>query len=130
MVLRWNGSSWRPQQVPSPAGARSSSLSGVSCPQLGESCEVTGTWLDTHGIAHSLAEQSTGGAWKLQQTTDPVASISGSLDGVACESSNDCVGAGGWFDQHGTTHELADTWNGHAWTLVNSPRRVGSSRQV
>jgi hypothetical protein len=125
MVLRWNGSSWRAQQVPSPAGAQNSSLSGVSCPQLGEFCEVTGTWVDAHGIAHSLAEQWTGGSWKLQQTSDPVASISGALNGVACESSKDCVGAGGWFDQHGTTHELADTWNGHAWTLSQLPTPRG-----
>jgi Protein of unknown function (DUF2510) len=125
LAVRSNASSWRVLQVPSPSGAQNSSLSGVSCVRLGNLCEVTGTWTDGLGISHSLAELWFGGAWKLQQTTDPVGSVNAALNGVACFSGSDCVSAGGWFDRQGETHQMAETWNGHAWTLSHLPTPPG-----
>lgn len=39
----WNGTTWKPQKAPNPAGANSTAFSGVSCPGM-NSCQAVGAY--------------------------------------------------------------------------------------
>jgi hypothetical protein len=105
---RWNGVSWSLQSVPSTAG-----LQSVSCAPDG-SCTA---------INRYAAMTWDGTNW----SATPVSETDGSLSGLSCLSSTDCiaVGDGGTNDDHTT---LADGFDGSTWSPepTPSPNPLGS----
>jgi hypothetical protein len=97
-AAQWNGSSWADQTTPSPAGATSSKLSGVSCTAVND-CEAAGSYSgQKNAFAVILAEGWNGTAWKVQATPLPASASFGLLAGVSCTSAGTCTAAGYYDD--------------------------------
>jgi len=112
MAQRWNGSSWRVQRTPSPAGAAESQLSGVACTSP-SACIGVGT-----GANKALAERWNGTRW----STQPIPTVAGaSLSAVSCTSPSACIAVG--MSPSGT---LAERWNGTRWTIQPIPNPAGA----
>jgi hypothetical protein len=72
----WNGTSWRTQPTPSPAGGSNLLFTGVSCTSS-SFCEAVGSYIVHGGAARAgLAEQWNGRTWTVQ----PVPAPGGSTD--------------------------------------------------
>jgi hypothetical protein len=56
LVERRDGTDWAIQTAPSPRGATSDSLAGVSCPSRG-ACTAVGSFIDRRGTERTLAER-------------------------------------------------------------------------
>ncbi len=70
----WNGTSWRKQPTPNPAGGSNLHLTGASCVSPG-SCEAVGSYLVRNGAARvGLAERWNGRTWTLQSLPIPAGS--------------------------------------------------------
>jgi hypothetical protein len=102
LAERWSGSRWTIQRIPTPAGARSSSLRGVSCSSAA-ACTAVG-FASRRG---PLVERWNGSRWLMQRT--PKAGI---LNGVSCTSRKVCTAVGSFA---GAT--LAERWNGARWSI-------------
>jgi hypothetical protein len=111
----WNGSSWSVQSMPSPAGAASVLLKGVSCVSA-SFCEAVGSYVSSDTTL-SLAEEWNGTAWTVQSTPNQ-AGVPTQLDGVSCVSATFCEAA----DFYGA---VAEAWNGTSWTTQSVPYPSG-----
>jgi len=107
LAERWNGTGWRLQQTPTPAGATAGSLSGVSCADA-TTCVAVGTYSTGSGAGTALVEAWNGSAWMIQSI--PNSSVA-ALNDVSCPSSMACVAVGGW---------TAAVWSGTAWAIGNA----------
>jgi hypothetical protein len=108
----WNGSAWTVQRTPSPQGAQSSILTGVSCASA-TFCIAVGYSNTSTGNA-PLDEVWNGTAWSIQQTV--ALAHGGQLNGVSCTSPSACV-AVGYFFAASSRLALAEVWNGTAWGM-------------
>ena len=116
----WNGTSWKLQSTPNPAGATNTALSGVSC-SAADACEAVGSNANSAGKGVTLAEAWNGTSWKLQPTPHPAGAKSSNLNGVACGAASACEAVGG--SSSGT---LAEAWNGTSWKLQPTSNPVGA----
>jgi hypothetical protein len=105
LAERWDGTHWRVQLVPSPAGARDSELSAVSCPSA-HRCFAVGSYGTKPGSV-ALAETWNGTRWTVQSLPGAVRNTF--LLGVSCATPRACVAVG----SYGT-----EIWNGTRWRLV------------
>jgi hypothetical protein len=49
------------------------------------------------------------------------------LNGVSCPSATDCIAVGWAYPPNGAIiRALVERWDGHAWTLMTSPKPTGS----
>jgi hypothetical protein len=121
----WNGTAWRVLPTPEPAGSKGSNLDAVSCPAA-TACTAVGTYVNSSGTALPLAEAWNGATWSIQATPDQSGSHGTVLDGVSCTGPSACT-AVGYFLRRGIsgTHTLAETWNGSAWALQQTPNPGG-----
>jgi hypothetical protein len=110
-----DGTHWAEPAMPWPPGTRSY-LYGVSC--AGKTCLAVGE-AEPSGVVNG-ATQPTALTWNgvtwTQQAT-PRGTI-GTLHGVTCVTTADCVAVGSAQGGNGT-HNLSEFWNGTAWTIVN-----------
>jgi hypothetical protein len=114
----WNGSEWTIQPLPSPEGATSSLLSGVSC--ISSSwCTAVGYYGEVQGPA-ALVQHWNGAEWAVQPA--PNAEKQENLDSVSCSSAVQCVGVG-HLDFRGS---VAEIWNGTEWAIQGMPKEGGS----
>jgi hypothetical protein len=111
LAERWNGTTWTIQTTASPAGAKSASFHGVSCP-ASNVCVAVGSLINSTGATGPLAERWEGRHWTMQRAPKK----SGVLGGVSCRSKNACFAVG---SSDRTT--LAERWNGTSWTLQHMP---------
>jgi hypothetical protein len=104
----WNGTSWRLQVTPNPAGATLVRMTALSCVSA-KFCEAGGNAIGSSGFALEW----NGTSWLLQ--TVPGTAGAGS---VSCVSVIFCemVGSGG-----------GDVWNGSSWSSQPIPSPVGST---
>jgi hypothetical protein len=72
-----------------------------------------------------LTPGATGSGWRTQRTPNPVLA-NGSLAAVACAGRASCVAVGGYVDQFGTGHALAERWNGTGWAILRVPDPAGA----
>ena len=115
----WNGSSWSIANTPPLPTGTSGFLSGVSCPSAGF-CMAVGNYY-SQTASGLLADTWNGSAWSaVAAPTLPTGTNSGSLSGVYCQSANFCMVVGSYYNSSGGG-ELADTWNGSAWSAVAAP---------
>jgi hypothetical protein len=126
MAEAWNGTAWRIHAIPSPTGARSSQLEGVSCASA-TACTAVGTYQNSPLTNATLAETWNGTAWSLQATPNPAGSIDSNLQAVSCASPSACIAVGTYLDHPaGATFALAESWNGTAWNLQHIPTPAGA----
>jgi hypothetical protein len=114
----WNGTTWTLQKTPTPSGATSSALNGVSC-ALATACVAVGQ-SSAGGPPQSLAEAWNGTTWTVLNTPPPSGATTSALNGVACTAANACVAVGHYSTSAGAEFTLAETWNGTAWTIDTS----------
>jgi hypothetical protein len=121
----WNGTEWKIQTTPNPAGAKDSYLSGVSCTSS-TACEANGWYIDSEDVEVTLAESWNGTEWKVQATPNPVEAEASILDNISCFSSTDCFASGLSKNSAGTYVSLAEHWNGTEWKLQTTPNPAGA----
>jgi len=87
LVETWNGTAWRIQASPSPAGAPLATLTAVWCGS--GACNAVGYT----GVV-TLAEARNGTTWKLQATPNPAGAVNSALLGVDCTAATVCTAVG------------------------------------
>jgi hypothetical protein len=123
LAERWNGVRWWIQQMPLPAGATNSGLTGVSCPSR-TMCVAVGSYGTRSQSANMLLERWNGKRWSLQPTPHPVGATTSPLAGVSCSSPIACTAVGAFFDRlRGRTLALVERWNGKRWS--DRPNQLG-----
>jgi hypothetical protein len=107
---------WSAEQLPNPAGASDSLLTGVSCVSA-TACTAVGAYRQGTGNFLSLVEQWNGSTWR----STPGAESTGEsrLLGISCSSAISCFAAG----ETQTTSEraLVERWNGKSWADIPVP---------
>jgi hypothetical protein len=101
LVESWNGTAWKIQASPSPAGAALSTLTAVWCGS--GVCSAVGYT----GVI-TMAESWNGKAWKLQATPNPAGASSSALLGVACSPPTVCTAVGASMNATGVQSTLAE----------------------
>jgi hypothetical protein len=109
---RWDGASWTIQTLPPSAGV----LDGVSCTSATK-CIAVGT-AGTSGVPFSISWNGT--TWTVRNVDVPPGTHAG-FDSVSCTSGSACIAVGGYESSSGTFPLLAESWNGHRWTLQTAP---------
>jgi hypothetical protein len=140
LAERWNGTAWTIQTTPTPSGATSSSLSGVSCTSA-SACTAVGA-----SDFMTLAEQWNGTDWTIPTTPSPPSDYGyggddykegfASLNGVSCTATTACTAVGFVSYTYCVTYPhfppfcktrvltLAEESNGTAWTIQTTPGGV------
>jgi hypothetical protein len=126
LAEHWNGTIWQLQSTPNPAGALSSKLTGVSCASTTD-CTAVGYYVNSAGVAMTLAESWNGTSWQLQSTPNPAGALSSKLVGVSCTSSTDCTAVYSYDNSAGVGVTLAESWNGSNWQLQSTPNAAGAT---
>jgi hypothetical protein len=121
----WNGTAWSVQEPPSPTGAKSSALNGVSCTSA-TACTAVGVFENSSEKYVPLAERWNGTAWSVQEPPSPTGAKAAWLYGVSCTSATACTAAGWFTNSLGATVPLAESWNGTAWSVQEPPNPTGA----
>jgi hypothetical protein len=118
LAERWNGRRWSIIQSANPAGMPSAFLNGVTCARR-VGCMAVGGHSSRSGSARALAEQWSGGRWRLLRLRWPAGAVATELDGVSCASGT-CVAVGLYESASGQGLPLAERWNGRHWTMLHA----------
>ena len=110
----WNGTSWAVHSPLIPAGARNTSLLGVSCPAVGD-CIAVGSYLSSTGTEQTLVEDWNGSAWTIDSAVVPPGAQASRLSAVSCASVTACTAVGTYRTGAGSWTALAEQWNGTKW---------------
>jgi hypothetical protein len=120
LAERWNGSNWRIQPTPNPAGSLSSTLIAVACPAAG-TCTAVGT-----SKSKLLVERFGGARWRIQPAPVPHGAQSSELLGVTCTAATSCIAVGDYVNSSGADVTLAERWNGSNWAIQPTPSPSGA----
>jgi hypothetical protein len=104
----WNGTAWTSQNIPSPSGAKETTLLGTACPSTA-SCVATGWYINSSGAKVALGEGWNGTEWQIVSTPNPTGATSSELSGVSCASSAECTAVGHYLNSSGTNVTLAES---------------------
>jgi hypothetical protein len=124
LVEWWNGTEWSIPSTPNPTGAKSSTLSGVSCTAV-LACTATGSYVNSSGTELTLVERFASLKWSIQESPNPTGAHGSGLEGVSCGATEACVAVGGYTSGPvgANVHKtLAEGWNGTAWAIQETPR--------
>jgi hypothetical protein len=108
----WNGRTWAPRTLPTPAGGTGVILNGVSCASVSR-CVAVGEYF-TGGTGAAIAESWNGVRWTAATPPTPAVSVVGDLNAVSCPSVRSCVAVGESATNAGSS-VLVDAWNGRSW---------------
>ncbi len=122
----WNGTAWKIETTPNPAGATGSSLNAVSCSGA-SACTAVGNYGNSSGVGVTLAEVWNGTAWSIQTTPNATGAIGSSLNAVSCSGASACTAAGDYGSSSGYEVTLAEAWNGTAWKIETTPNPTGAT---
>ena len=126
LAERWDGTRWRIQPSPAPAGTVSAGLSGVSC-RSPRACTAVGEFFTSGQRQLALAERWDGTRWQVQPVPSPAGARHGSeLSAVSCPSAHRCFAVGQYSTKPGPV-ALAETWNGARWTIQPLPGAVSNT---
>ncbi len=103
LVESWNGTSWATQTVPTPSGAKETTLLGISC-SSSTSCIAAGSYINSSSTKVTLAEGWNGTEWQVVSTPNPSGAKASHLNAVSCPSA-ECVAVGSYQN----SSEVADT---------------------
>jgi hypothetical protein len=130
LIEAWDGARWAFQRAaPSPAGAQTVYLYGVSCPAA-DRCVAAGTYQDRAGAFQPLAEAWNGATWTRQSVPIPAGATSGFLTSISCTSPVACTAVGTYRNTAGTNVTLADRWDGTAWQVLATPNPAHGSYSI
>jgi sugar lactone lactonase YvrE len=126
----WNGTEWKVQTTPNPAGGKAVELSAVSCPAAG-SCTAVGSYTNSSSNPTSLAEAWNGSTWQIQAVEAPAGAAQSRLLGVSCTVLGGCTAVGWSKASSGNATPLAELWNSREWNSwsVPSPSSQGGELQ-
>jgi len=116
----WNGSRWRIQAVPSPAGATASHLSALSCTSP-SACTATGYYTNRSGKTLALAATWNGTHWQTRPAASPARATETVLYAVSCTAPRACTATGSYDIRSGESLALAERWNGKTWRIQVTP---------
>jgi hypothetical protein len=120
---RWNGTTWKVQTTPKPAGSIEPELEGVSCTSA-TACTAVGGDENGSGTYQTFAEQWNGTTWTIHATTNPGPEAN-YLYGVSCTSASACSAVGYQQLSSGAKVSLAERWNGTSWATQITPNPPG-----
>jgi len=126
LAERWNGSRWKIQAAPRPAGAAPARLLSVSC-SAASACTAVGTYVLLGPRDIPFAEAWNGARWKILPVPSPAAANSADLTGISCRQANVCTAVGAYTNRSFTSLTLAERWNGTRWRIQASPNRAGAA---
>jgi len=113
VAAHWNGSSWSPSRLATPAGLKvSGGAGGLSCAST-RACTTVGTVVGRGPVA----EGWNGRRWSLQTIPLPAAGVGA----VSCPSARACLAVGA-TDQGGGVGSTAAQSNRGRWASVNVPQ--------
>jgi hypothetical protein len=128
LAERWNGTKWKIQSTPNPAGG--GILYGVSC-RSATACTAAGGYENSSEVAVTLAQAWNGSRWKIRATPNPAGATSGGLDAVSCTSARACTAAGDYnVNNSGADVMLAERWNGTRWAVRATPNPAGATSSI
>jgi hypothetical protein len=113
----WNGTAWSISA--NPLAGTQSLLVKVSCTSS-TSCVAVGGYLNGLGTNQTLVERWNGASWSIMSSPNE-GNGDNFLASISCASATSCVAIGTYTDGTGALQELAETWNGFAWTVATSP---------
>jgi hypothetical protein len=125
LAERWDGTAWRIQDTPNPAGSHGSELLAVSCSSPG-ACTAAGSYNTSTGVAKALAERWDGTSWRIQAAPSPAGASGTGLAAVSCSSARACTAAGSYNTSAGTSLMLAEAWDGTSWRIQATPSPAGA----
>jgi hypothetical protein len=120
LAERWNGSNWRIQPTPNPAGSPKSTLFAVAC-SAADTCTAVGT-----SNSKVLVERWDGARWRIQPVPVPPGAQFSELIGVACTAAASCIAVGDYVNSSGAAVTLAERWNGRKWAIQPTPNPSGA----
>ena len=118
-ALAWNGSKWRRMNVPVPKGAKGAELQDASCASA-TACVAVGDYLRNAQTGDTRFYAMTWNGSALKQTAAlplPKGDDFASLEEVSCVTARDCVAIGSASNAAGNNVNIAESWNGAAWTM-------------
>jgi hypothetical protein len=121
---QWTPAGWRHVPTPTPLGATSVQLTGVSCPSP-SFCTAVG-YFDTAGIDVMLAERWDGTRWVIGRARYPPGARAVRFADVSCPSPQSCTAVGFLNDIEGLDTPLAEHWTRRGWTVQTTPG-IGST---
>ena len=129
LAERWNGTSWRIQATPSPAGATGSYFLAVSCTAPGACTAVGAVTIGSgsSGMTVGLAERWNGTTWRVQAIPGLGPSIGIGFAAVSCSASTACTAAGSYDTPSHLGRPVAASWGGKSWQREATPARAGAS---
>ena len=110
-------STWSIVQSPNTSSTQDNALSTVSCsgPAF---CMAVGTYQGPT-TQLTLSERWNGSSWSIVPSPNGSTTHFNSLGGISCTSSTWCVATGSYSDGS-VTHTLAESWDGHSWTIMQT----------
>ncbi|HEV2371234.1 MAG TPA: hypothetical protein VGS19_03615 [Streptosporangiaceae bacterium] len=121
----WNGTVWKVDSTPLSASFDSDELTDISC-QNATTCTAVGAYHDPVDGNRALVEIMQL-RWHPAQAAVPPGAIASSLDTLSCAEINNCMAVGNYEASGSTFSSLAETWDGHTWTVQNPPNATSSS---
>ena len=115
LAERWNGSTWRLEPMPSPAGSQQVFPTAVACTSS-SACIGVGDYLNHAGVQVNLAERWNGTRWATQHTPKLTGAQWAFLDDVSCPKVSACTAVG-----QTSIGTLAERWNGTSWRIQPTP---------
>jgi sugar lactone lactonase YvrE len=117
LAERWNGTEWKIQTTPNPAGAKETKATGVSCASA-TACTMIGVYANSAGgVTMPFAEGWNGTTWSTQTLPSPPAGLKASgAGGVSCTAATACTMVGGYLTEPPLNlTRLILRWNGTEW---------------
>ncbi len=115
LIEHWNGRAWKIQ--PTPKGYNQ--LFGVAA------TSATNAWAVGGSELHTLVEHWNGKAWKIQRTPNGP-NYEPDFYGVAATSATNAWAVGSYaYDPDSCCTAFVEHWNGKAWKMQKSPKKVG-----
>jgi DNA-binding beta-propeller fold protein YncE len=125
LVEHWDGSTWKVEASPNPAGALESRLRGVDCTSA-SSCTAVGYYKTASEAYSPFSMRWNGSVWTIVSTPKPSGFSRVYLLDVACPKSTDCWAVGKSAYKASEEAEgkasaaLFQRWDGTKWTLVGA----------
>ena len=115
VIVHYDGKSWSPAALASPAGA---AFNGVACASASD-CLAVGNRQTSGDAAHVLVATWDGKSWKTMSAPSPKAALWSVLESLTCSSATYCLALGDADDStKGPGYFFAEQFNGTTWSIV------------
>jgi hypothetical protein len=125
LAERWNGTEWKIQTTPNPAGAKRTETGGISC-ATAESCVMVGYYENSSSVTVPFSETWNGTEWTVKTVPNPPGSTRTYAFGVSCTSASACTLVGSFTSTPEVESGFAERWNGTEWTLQTVAKPSGT----